>query len=79
VVAITADHGNAEEMVDPTTGEPKTAHTENPVPFILIGAPPGTTLAPKGILASVSPTLLTLMNLPVPDTMTAPSLLEPEQ
>ena len=76
IAAITADHGNAEEMVDVISGEPKTAHTENPVPFIVIGAPAGTTLKPHGVLADAAPTLLQLMQLPVPPTMTADGLLE---
>ena len=67
--AITADHGNAEEMIDVQTGEPKTAHTENPVPLILVGAAPSTSLKPEGVLADVAPTLLRLMELPIPDSM----------
>ena len=74
-IAITADHGNAEEMLDPETGEPKTAHTANPVPFMLVGAPPETRLQERGVLADVAPTLLPLMGLPVPDTMTGYGLL----
>jgi 2,3-bisphosphoglycerate-independent phosphoglycerate mutase len=75
VAAITSDHGNAEEMVDAETGEPKTAHTENPVPFILVGAPHGTRLKTEGVLADVAPTLLVLMGLPVPDAMEGQGLL----
>jgi 2,3-bisphosphoglycerate-independent phosphoglycerate mutase len=75
-VAITADHGNAEEMIDPVTGEPKTAHTANPVPFMLVGAPRGTRLKDRGILADVAPTLLSLMGLPVPKAMEGHGLLE---
>ncbi|HEU5318717.1 MAG TPA: 2,3-bisphosphoglycerate-independent phosphoglycerate mutase, partial [Chloroflexota bacterium] len=67
--AVTADHGNAEEMVDVESGEPKTAHTENPVPLILIGASPDAKLKPEGVLADVAPTLLRLMELPIPDAM----------
>jgi len=66
--AITADHGNAEEMVDLASGEPKTAHTQNPVPFMLVGAPDAS-LKPEGVLADVAPTLLRLMELPIPDSM----------
>ena len=73
--AITADHGNAEEMVDILSGEPKTAHTQNPVPFILVGAPPRTTIKPHGALADVAPTLLRLMELPVPESMKDHGLL----
>jgi 2,3-bisphosphoglycerate-independent phosphoglycerate mutase len=75
-VAITSDHGNAEEMVDEQTGEPRTAHTENPVPFMLIGAPAGTQLEEHGALADVAPTLLRLMNLPVPEAMKDHGLLK---
>jgi 2,3-bisphosphoglycerate-independent phosphoglycerate mutase len=67
---ITADHGNCEMMVDPITGEPHTAHTLNPVPFIL--AHPGfrgAKLREKGILADVAPTALQVMGLPQPKEM----------
>jgi len=67
---ITADHGNCEMMVDPVTGEPHTAHTLNPVPFIL--ADPefrGAKLREKGILADVAPTALQVMGLPQPKEM----------
>jgi 2,3-bisphosphoglycerate-independent phosphoglycerate mutase len=75
-VAITADHGNAEEMIDPETGGPMTAHTTNPVPFMLVGVPGPIRLKPEGVLADVAPTLLRLMGLPVPEAMTASGLLE---
>ena len=52
-VTITADHGNAEQMTDAATGQPHTAHTTNPVPLIVCGAPEGTALAPEGRLADV--------------------------
>ncbi|MGI8423272.1 MAG: 2,3-bisphosphoglycerate-independent phosphoglycerate mutase [Chloroflexota bacterium] len=68
-VAITSDHGNAEQMIDPETGDPKTAHTENPVPFMLAGAPPDFRMKETGVLADVAPTLLRLMQLPVPLSM----------
>ena len=72
---IVSDHGNAEQMIDPATGGPHTAHTSNPVPAMLIEASrPGTALA-DGILADVAPTLLELMGLPVPPQMTGHSLL----
>jgi 2,3-bisphosphoglycerate-independent phosphoglycerate mutase len=77
--AITADHGNAEQMVDPDTGKPQTAHTTNPVPFILVGAPPSTRLNPHGTLADVAPTLLTLMDLPIPDAMKGQGLLKEQE
>jgi len=69
-----ADHGNADNMVDETTGGPFTAHTTNPVPFVLFNAP-GYDLAPGGRLADIAPTLLQLMELPVPQEMTGKSLL----
>ena len=67
---VTADHGNCEMMTDPTTGEPHTAHTLNPVPFIL--ADPdfrGAKLRSKGVLADVAPTALQIMGLPQPNEM----------
>ena len=67
---ITADHGNCEMMTDPITGQPHTAHTLNPVPFIL--ASPdyrGAKLRDKGILADVAPTALQVMGLPQPKEM----------
>lgn len=71
---VTADHGNCETMIDPETGGPHTAHTINPVPVILVGAPDGTTLH-QGRLSDLAPTLLDLMNLPLPDEMTGESLI----
>jgi 2,3-bisphosphoglycerate-independent phosphoglycerate mutase len=71
---VTADHGNAELMKDPETGGPHTAHTTNPVPVMLMGGPPGATLA-EGRLADVAPTLLALLGLPQPAAMTGRSLL----
>lgn len=76
-VAITADHGNAEEMQDADSGQPKTAHSTNPVPFILAGVPPQTHLANTGVLADVAPVLLHLMGLPVPESMYGSSVLLP--
>ncbi len=70
---VTADHGNCERMRDPETGGPHTAHTTNPVPVLLAGAP-GARLH-DGRLADVAPTLLGLMGLPVPAAMTGRSLL----
>jgi len=73
---ITADHGNAELMRDPTTGEPHTAHTLNPVPVILVNGPASVSaLAGSGRLADVAPTLLGLLGLPQPAEMTGCSLL----
>ncbi|MFQ5844395.1 MAG: 2,3-bisphosphoglycerate-independent phosphoglycerate mutase [Planctomycetota bacterium] len=64
---VTADHGNAECLVDPETGGPHTAHTTNPVPCWLVGAPGR--LREGGGLQDVAPTLLGLLGLPVPDLM----------
>lgn len=72
---VTADHGNAELMVDPVTGQPHTAHTTNPVPVILVGGPEGARLR-NGRLADLAPTLLDLMGLPLPPEMTGKSLIE---
>ena len=75
VVLVTADHGNAEEMVD-EDGEPKTAHTTNPVPVIVVGAPKIAALRSGGQLSDVAPTVLELLGLPIPAAMTATSLIE---
>lgn len=72
---VTADHGNAELMRDPATGGPHTAHTTNPVPVMLLGAPAGASLR-EGRLADVAPTLLALMGLEKPAAMTGTSLLQ---
>ncbi|HWV23846.1 MAG TPA: 2,3-bisphosphoglycerate-independent phosphoglycerate mutase [Thermomicrobiales bacterium] len=77
---ITADHGNAEEEIDPKTGGPMTSHTTNPVPVILV-APEGNplrdaTLRQDGILSALAPTVLDLMGLEVPVSMTQESLIE---
>jgi 2,3-bisphosphoglycerate-independent phosphoglycerate mutase len=73
---ITADHGNIEQMVDPETGEPHTAHTTNPVPVVLVNAPGEVAgLRPHGRLADIAPTLLALLGLPQPAAMTGHSLL----
>ena len=73
---LTADHGNCELMVDPDTGGPHTAHTTNPVPVLLVGAPSTVTSLRHGRLADVAPTLLSLLGVAVPDEMTGTSLLE---
>jgi 2,3-bisphosphoglycerate-independent phosphoglycerate mutase len=76
---VTADHGNAEMMLDPETGQPHTAHTTNPVPVMLIGAGGPGRNAPVGLrdgkLADVAPTLLELLGLPQPPEMTGRSLI----
>lgn len=73
-MVVCADHGNCEVMVDPVTGMPHTAHTTNPVPVILVGAPAGARLR-AGRLADLAPTLLALMGLPQPPEMTGESLI----
>ena len=72
---ICADHGNAEQLVDYETGEPYTAHTTNPVPFILVNADPKYTLRENGCLADIVPTLIQLMGMEQPEEMTGKSLL----
>jgi 2,3-bisphosphoglycerate-independent phosphoglycerate mutase len=73
---VTADHGNAEMLIDPVTGGPHTAHTTNPVPLILItDAPNGTvSLRPEGSLRDISPTILRLLQLDKPKEMTGGDL-----
>ena len=71
---ILADHGNADIMIDEKTGEPYTAHTTNPVPFILVSEEKHK-LREGGCLADVAPTLLELMGIPQPKEMTGKSLL----
>ena len=72
---ITADHGNAEQMIDPATGGPHTAHTTNPVPFIVITETSQQfTLKPNGSLRDISPTVLGMLNLPEPKEMTGQDL-----
>jgi 2,3-bisphosphoglycerate-independent phosphoglycerate mutase len=72
---VTADHGNAEQMKDPETGEPHTAHTTGPVPAILVAPPAGVTGMGDGRLADVAPTLLALLGLAQPAEMSGQSLL----
>jgi 2,3-bisphosphoglycerate-independent phosphoglycerate mutase len=74
---VTADHGNCEMMTDPVTGQPHTAHTLGPVPFLL--ADPdfrGAKLRSKGVLADVAPTLLQVMGLPQPREMKGLGLVQ---
>ena len=73
-VAVTADHGNADRMVEPD-GSPNTAHTTNPVPFVIVGTGE-LKLRTGGRLADIAPTLLELMGLPAPKEMTGVSLIE---
>lgn len=72
---ICADHGNAEQLKDYETGAPFTAHTTNPVPFILVNADPAYRLREGGCLADIIPTLLELMEMEQPAEMTGKSLL----
>jgi 2,3-bisphosphoglycerate-independent phosphoglycerate mutase len=84
-VVITADHGNAEQLIHPITGEIDKEHTVNPVPLILVrpgaAVPRAMSLAtlaaadPVGVLADVAPTMLELLELPVPGAMTGQSLV----
>jgi 2,3-bisphosphoglycerate-independent phosphoglycerate mutase len=74
VLLITADHGNAEQMYDPATHMPHTAHTVGQVPLILVNAPEIRALN-DGKLADVAPTVLALMGVPQPKEMTGRSLL----
>lgn len=70
---ITADHGNAEMMRDRTTGQPHTAHTTNLVPLVYIGRP--AEMRDDGVLSDIAPSLLTLMDIPIPPEMTGHSLV----
>ncbi len=72
---ICADHGNAEQLVDYETGDPFTAHTTNPVPFILVNYDPAYTLREGGCLADIVPTLIEVMGKEQPVEMTGKSLL----
>ena len=72
---ITADHGNAELMIDPATGGPHTAHTTNPVPFIVVAENSSQfTLKPNGSLRDISPTVLGMLGLDEPKEMTGADL-----
>lgn len=75
VLFICADHGNAEQMIDYATGQPHTAHTTNPVPFILVNYDPAYTLKEGGCLADIVPTLIEVMGMEQPAEMTGKSLL----
>ncbi|KAI0674010.1 cofactor-independent phosphoglycerate mutase [Trametes maxima] len=83
VLLVTADHGNAEQMLNPETGAPHTAHTTNPVPFIMTGDPKVLKFTidkkdgeeEEGALCDVAPTVLDLLGLPKPEEMSGRSLL----
>jgi len=72
VCLVTADHGNAETMLEPDGTSPHTAHTSNPVPLVV--SDPGLALRDGGELSDLAPTILGLLELPVPDEMTGRSL-----
>ncbi len=73
---ITADHGNADQMIDYDTGQPFTAHTTNPVPFYFVVPQwPNVTLRANGILADIAPTALQVLGIPAPHDMTGRSLI----
>ena len=75
VMIVTADHGNAEKMVDETTGQPYTAHTVAKVPAILVNNKSGIKALKDGCLADIAPTILELLNIKQPAEMTGRSLL----
>ena len=72
---ICADHGNCEQLIDEKTGEPFTAHTTNPVPFLLVNYDPEYTLRDGGCLADIVPTMIEMMGMEQPKEMTGKSLL----
>ena len=74
---ITADHGNCERMKDMTTGQPYTAHTNLPVPFIYVGRK--ATMREDGRLCDIAPTMLYLMDMPIPEEMTGKSIITLEK
>jgi 2,3-bisphosphoglycerate-independent phosphoglycerate mutase len=71
---ITADHGNVEQMMDASTGQPLTSHTSGPVPLVYIGSG-SWHFTSKGSLSDIAPTLLTLMGMDVPAEMTGRVLM----
>ena len=71
---ITADHGNAETMIDPATGGPHTYHTTNPVPFVLVSDDEKVKLKPGGSLRDIAPTMLSALGQPRPADMTGNDL-----
>jgi len=76
-VIVTADHGNADEMLEPD-GSPDTAHSLNPVPLVVVAPEPlEDRLRDGGVLADVAPTVLELLGMPQPEAMTGRSLLAP--
>ena len=76
LLAVTADHGNAEQMLQPGTQQPHTAHTMNLVPVLMVNAPARVGGLRDGRLSDIAPTVLELMGLALPDQMTGRSLIE---
>jgi len=74
VLIITADHGNAEQMIDYVTGDPHTAHTTNPVPLMIVGR--DHTVLKEGKLSDLAPTMLYLLGLNIPKEMNGKNLIE---
>jgi 2,3-bisphosphoglycerate-independent phosphoglycerate mutase len=79
IAIVTADHGNAEQMIDPVTGGPHTAHTTFPVPVILVTREDhhlrNATLRPDAVLCAIAPTMLDLLGIAPPPSMTQPTLI----
>ena len=75
IAFVTADHGNCEVMLDESTGRKHTAHTLNPVPFVVVNGPKGLKLRSNGGLADVSPTILASIGAQTPVEMTGKSLI----
>ena len=73
---ITADHGNAETMLDATTNEPHTAHTTNKVPFVVVNDKEAVNLRNDASLCDVAPTVLDIMGIKKPEEMTGSSILK---
>jgi 2,3-bisphosphoglycerate-independent phosphoglycerate mutase len=71
---VTADHGNCEVMIDPETGGPHTAHTTNPVPFVVVDPDGDQPIRDGGALCDVGPTILSMMGLEQPAEMTGRDL-----
>lgn len=76
VAVVTADHGNADQMIDYATGEPHTFHTLHPVPLIIVGLEKQLRLRSGGALCDIAPTILALLGIPQPAEMTGRSLIE---
>jgi len=71
---VTADHGNAEMMIDPATGGPHTAHTTNPVPFVVVDWDQEQRLRTGGALCDVAPTILSMLGIEQPPQMSGVNL-----